>query len=192
MNFRKQAKIQITYLAASAYGAMFIGSSSPLGAKQIWKTVAPPRIRFFYWLVMHGRCWTAERRFRHGLQQSDTCIFCDQGSETMDHILLQCYFSREVWHVWLDKMHLQEIVIINDEQALQWWLRTRKLIPKPLRRGFDSLFFLIGWMLWKERNTRTFNRTAASAAQLVLRIHDEAQSWCVAGNKQLRGLLALL
>jgi hypothetical protein len=27
---------------------------------------------------------------------------------------------------------------------------------------------------------------------LVLRIHDEAQSWCVAGNKQLRGLLALL
>jgi hypothetical protein len=103
----------------------------------------------------------------------------------MDHILLQCYFSREVWH-------LQEIVIINDEPALQWWLWTRKLIPKPIRRGFDSLFFLIGSMLWKERNVRTFNRTAASAAQLVLRIHDEAQSWCVAGNKQLRGLLALL
>jgi hypothetical protein len=92
----------------------------------------------------------------------------------------------------LRAVELQEIVIINDEPVLQWWLRTRKLIPKPIRRGFDSLFFLIGWMLWKERNARTFNRTAASAAQLVLRIHDEAQSWCVAGNKQLRGLLALL
>jgi hypothetical protein len=56
-------------------------------------------------------------------------------SETMDHILLQCYFSREVWHVWLDRLHLQEIVIINDEPALQWWLWTRKLIPKPIRRG---------------------------------------------------------
>jgi hypothetical protein len=72
----------------------------------------------------------------------------------MDHILLQCYFSREVWH-------LQEIVIINDEPALQWWLWTRKLIPKPIRRGFDSLFFLIGSMLWKERNVRTFNREQA-------------------------------
>jgi hypothetical protein len=36
------------YLAASAYGAMFLGSSSPLGAKLIWKTSAPPRVKFFF------------------------------------------------------------------------------------------------------------------------------------------------
>jgi hypothetical protein len=29
------------YSAASAYGAMFLGSSQPLAAKQVWKTVAP-------------------------------------------------------------------------------------------------------------------------------------------------------
>jgi hypothetical protein len=44
------------YSAASAYGAMFLGSSSPLGVRQIWKTSAPPRVRFFFWLVMHDRC----------------------------------------------------------------------------------------------------------------------------------------
>lgn len=55
------------YSASSAYGAMFIGSSRSLGAKQIWKTAAPPRVRFFFWLIMHERCWTAERRCRHGL-----------------------------------------------------------------------------------------------------------------------------
>lgn len=44
------------YSAASTYGAMFLGSSTPLGAKQIWKTSAPPRVRFFFWLLMHGRC----------------------------------------------------------------------------------------------------------------------------------------
>jgi len=25
------------------------------------------------------------------------------------------------------------------------------------RKGFDSLFFLVEWRLWKERNRRTFN-----------------------------------
>lgn len=74
---------------------ILLGSSTPIGAKQVWKTAAPPRVRFFFWLVMHGRCWTAERRFRHGLQDSPVCIMCDQQDETMDHILLGCSFSRE-------------------------------------------------------------------------------------------------
>lgn len=37
-----------SYSAASTYGAMFFGSSRPLGAKEIWKTSALPRVRFFF------------------------------------------------------------------------------------------------------------------------------------------------
>ena len=44
------------YSAASAYGAMFIGSTSPLGAKLIWETRAPPKVRFFFWLALHRCC----------------------------------------------------------------------------------------------------------------------------------------
>jgi hypothetical protein len=29
---------------------------------------ASPKVRFFFWLALHGRCWTANRRMRHGLQ----------------------------------------------------------------------------------------------------------------------------
>jgi hypothetical protein len=60
------------YSAASAYGAMFLGSTPVFGAKQVWKTADPPRVRFFFWLAVHNRCWTGARRFRHGLQDSDT------------------------------------------------------------------------------------------------------------------------
>lgn len=106
-------------LSPSAYGAMFFGSSTPLGAKQIWKTSAPPRVRFFFWLVMHKRCWTAEtKRHRHGLQDSETCVICDQAPETMNHLLLGCVFSREVWGIWLRKLHLHDLVVVQEEQAL--------------------------------------------------------------------------
>ena len=43
------------YSASSAYGTMFVGSSRPLGVKLIWKTSAPPRVKFFFWLAMQGR-----------------------------------------------------------------------------------------------------------------------------------------
>lgn len=84
------------YSASSAYGAMFFGSSRPLGAKELWKTAMPPHVKHFFWLVLHERCWTANRRYRHGLQDSDICIFCDQASEMMDHIILGCVYNREV------------------------------------------------------------------------------------------------
>jgi hypothetical protein len=77
-------------------------------------------------LVMHGRCRTADRRFRLGLQDSNTCIICDQGAETMDHVLLGCSLSREVWDYWLRKLHLQYDIAVEDLPVIQWWLRSRK------------------------------------------------------------------
>lgn len=190
--FRCRLTEDQNYSAALAYGAMFLGSSMPVGAKHIWKTTAPPRVRFFFWLVMHGRCWTADRRFRHGLQPSNICIMCEQGVETMDHILLGCPFSREVWFIWLSKLHLHANVIIDDGPALRWWLLVRKPVPKVLRKGFDSLVFLIGWMLWKERNARTFNAMSSTAPQLAADIQEQADLWCAAGCRQLRTLLVTL
>ena len=168
------------YSAASAYGAMFLGSTIPLGAKQIWKTAAPPRVRFFFWLVLHGRCWTADRRFRHGLQPTDTCILCDQESETIDHILLGCVFSREVWHRCLRWAQLDGLNLNPAGNAIPWWLAARKLIPQHRRKGFDSLFFLVGWRLWKERNKRTFDDVPTNALQLASQIQEEAELWCLA------------
>ena len=70
----------------------------------------------------------------------------------MDRIIIGCVYSREVWSILLSKLHLQEVVLVQEENVLQWWLRNRKLVDKQVRKGFDSLFFLIRWTLLKERN----------------------------------------
>ena len=108
----------------------------------------------------------------------------------MDHILLGCVFSRQMWHICLLRLQLQEVIVMDQENVMQWWLRTRKLVPKPLRRGFDSFFFLVGWSLWKERNARTFDRRTATALDLAASIFSEAACWLTAGNRHLGPLLA--
>ena len=177
------------YSASSAYGAMFIGCSRPVGARQLWKTSAPPRVRLFFWLVMHGKCWTAHRRWRHGLQDDCTCILCDQEDETMDHLLLGCVFSREVWQLCLAAFFLQGLIVVRECSAMLWWMDSRKGLPKVLRRAFDSLFFLVGWFLWKERNARTFGETPRSPALLLQAILDEAEFWIAAGFRRLSALV---
>jgi hypothetical protein len=176
------------YSASSAYGAMFIGCSRPLGARQLWKTSAPPRVKLFYWLVMHGKCWTAHRRWRHGLQDSSSCIICEQAAETMEHIILGCVFSREVWSSCLRSFRLHDLVIVQESAIMEWWIFSRKQLPKSIRRGFDSLFFLMGWALWKERNARTFCATSRSPSQLVHDIKEEINLWIAAGYRHLGAL----
>lgn len=133
-------------------------------------------------LVMNGRCWTAQRQRRHGLQDSDASIFCNQASESMDHILLGCVYSREVWAASLRWLCLDNLVQVAEANAMT---ATRKLLPKSLRRGFDSFFMLIGWFLWKERNARTFERVASSVQPVLCKLADEAKLWILAGNKHL-------
>ena len=110
----------------------------------------------------------------------------------MDHIILGCVYSREVWSMLLTRLHLQEVVLVHEEDVIVWWLRNRKLVAKQVRKGLDSLFFLVGWRLWKERNARTFNGVSTDAGGLASAILGEAEEWCLAGFKHLLSLLTLL
>jgi len=115
------------------------------------KTRAPGKCKFFMWLVLHDRCWTAIRRKLHGLQNDDTCVLCCQLSETIDHLLIGCSFSREVWFKALQWMRWEAVAPTTQTAGLaDWWTTARKIIPKDERRCFDTLLILICWLLWKE------------------------------------------
>lgn len=78
------------YSASSAYRAMFYGSVKLRGATQLWKAPAPSKVKIFFWLAIHERCWTASRRKKRGLQDCDLCALCHQAPATMNHLLSAC------------------------------------------------------------------------------------------------------
>uniref|UniRef100_A0A453MXX7 Reverse transcriptase zinc-binding domain-containing protein n=1 Tax=Aegilops tauschii subsp. strangulata TaxID=200361 RepID=A0A453MXX7_AEGTS len=78
-----------SYTAKSWYKATFQGSIHSVSWKFIWKSWAPPWVRFFHWLADQDRCWTADRLARRGLQHHDPCLLCCQDPETVDHLLLR-------------------------------------------------------------------------------------------------------
>jgi hypothetical protein len=155
-------------------------------------------IYIFYRKASSQLLWRSRRRpsfregsNRHGLQESNICIICDQAVETMDHIILGYVFSREVWASCMRRFRPQDQVLVQESDIMQWWTDSRRCLPKSIRRGFDSLFFLVGWTLWKERNARTFNGTPRSVAQLLQVIEDEITMWTTAGCRHLGALDSL-
>lgn len=171
-------------------GRCFFGSTKLRGARQLWKASAPPKVKFFFWLAIHNRCWTAARRKKRGLQDCDLCALCHQAPETMNHLLTDCVYTREVWARLRAAISLPQPALA-ETTAVDQWLGERKLIPKHLRRGFDALFLLVSWMIWKERNSRIFEWSATMPAWLPPKIFEHGNAWIAAGFKRIAPLSLL-
>ena len=64
--FRWSLEANHQYSARSAYRAFFEGKVEMAGAQQIWRSRAPNKCKFFLWLALRKRCWTADRLGRRG------------------------------------------------------------------------------------------------------------------------------
>lgn len=174
-----------TYSASSAYRVFFVGMSSLLGAKHIWKAAVPPKVKFFFLLALHGRLWTADRHMRHSLQQSALCALCGQEPETTDHLLLNCVYSRKVWFRLLNSVGRQHWAPNGDETLAVWWQQQRSNAPSALRKSFDSALMLVAWSFWKERNRRVFDGAHRLPHRLHQLVIEEADAWIGAGFSAL-------
>jgi len=131
------------YSASSAYRAFFSRSSSLLGAKELWQTKAPPKVKFFGWLALHGHIWTVERRMRHGLQDSDTCVLYMQASETVGHLFFGCVLARQLWFRLLQPLGLAALTPDREVGLDDWWLELHCRLDPSARPIFDSCLQLV-------------------------------------------------
>jgi hypothetical protein len=88
---------------------------------------------------------------------------------------------REVWVRLLARVGLQHLAPESITTLADWWLQTRRDIPDSHRRAFDSLVLLVAWVIWKERNARTFRSTARTSSQVIDAVTDELNTLVTAG-----------
>lgn len=108
------------------------------------------------------------------------CYLSDQSSETIDHILYTCPFTREVWYHLCQA--LEHPLPGEKQSVLAWWSSLRSSWQGNSRKGFDSLFALTSCSMWKERNARCFRD---AATKLLMMIKAETEQWANAGSKDL-------
>lgn len=51
--------------------------------KQIWRSWAPSKCRFFLWLVAQNKCWTTDHLAKRGMNHPVRCPLFDQDFETI-------------------------------------------------------------------------------------------------------------
>jgi hypothetical protein len=144
------------YTNKSAYNAFFLLYVIFAPWKKTLKTWAHLQCKFFIWLAIKNRVWTADRLLKHWLPHPSVCLLCDQEDESTQHILVSCVFSRETWTKILSFVGLQAATPQTERFFAHWWGCVVNRVPKEKRKGFNSLVILVAWTIWKHRNTYIF------------------------------------
>ncbi|WVZ94091.1 hypothetical protein U9M48_040028 [Paspalum notatum var. saurae] len=163
------------YSCKSAYQSFFLGTVKFGPWKRIWKSWAPLR------------CNPSPR----GLPHPNVCPLCDQEQETVQHLLVSCVFTRQVWTLILNALGLPDLVPQPDGRRFSsWWSGAVSRAPKELKKGLNSLIILVAWEVWKHRNACVFEEFRPCVSVICQEIEKEGSLWCLAGNSALSSLRA--
>lgn len=116
------------YSSRSAYQAFFIGSVKFSCDDQAWRAWAPLKYKFFVWLALNNRCWTVERLHRRGLPHHHLCVLCSQEEESINQLLIQCSFTRQIWYQALLWLRKQRLTPASGDNLCDWWLSLRSCL----------------------------------------------------------------
>ena len=182
------------YTARSAYRIQFLGMASSMTAKITWKTKAPPKCRFFTWLMLQNRIWTAARLMLRQWPNDYFCQLCVRNLETVSHLFQECGYSRSVWDKvgsWVSAAALRPTHWTQTEDLGQWYADMGNSGTRDARDGVRSMIMLTTWELWRERNNQVFHRSSRTLEQVFRAIQEEARTWIWAGNRGLEAGPAL-
>lgn len=171
------------FTAASAYRMMFQGAIPTSDKEIIWSAKAAPRAKSFAWILLRGKCLTADNLQRRQIPHDPACALCRGAPETAVHLVAACPFSAQVW---LKTAQSLGTPFSNLPMAAGNSLRSRfrnqtRSLPRAYRATWRATCLLVSWCIWKERNERIFHSKASTTDQVHSRILDEARPWLQAG-----------
>jgi hypothetical protein len=177
--------------AKSAYDITFCGSTIFRPFEKVWKSWTLAKCKFFIWLVLEDRCWTADHLEMSGLSYLAACLLCDQEDENINHLLVSCVFSRQFWFHLLQQLGLAGLCPSPSEDNLdEWWSSSINQVDGPRKIDFNSLVILGAWAIWRHRNDCVFKGISHNLSSVLGLAEDDLNLWCMARAKGLSVLTA--
>jgi hypothetical protein len=132
--------------------------------KSIWKPKVPSRVSFFVWVASLGKILTADNLRTWNIILVSWCCLCKADGETVDHLLLHCAFSKEVWDMVFVMFGVSWTMPRTVRGLLACWqgssgkhrhIEIWRCVPHCLM-----------WCIWRERNLRSFEGDEQTVADL--------------------------
>jgi hypothetical protein len=146
--------------------------------KSIWRVKAPPRVAFFMWTATWGRILTCDNLKRKGFVLASWCCMCKNTEETVDHLLIHCWFARQLWIFVFQSVGINWVLPHHvPEMLFGWW----NWFGKRSSGVWNLIPSCLMWTIWRERNKRTFENMETPLAKTIelffVTLFDWSRAW---------------
>ena len=146
----------------SYYNNIRGASASNFPWKGVWKVKIPKTLAFFVWTAFHGQILTLDNLMLRGRILVNWCCMCHCNEETVNHLLLHCPVAHSLWVYMFQIFRIQWVMPGSMESLVYCW-----------SFGWENLIHIwnmvpswLMWIVWMERNRRSFEDTEKSLVQL--------------------------
>jgi hypothetical protein len=138
----------------------------------MWENHAPPRDRFFAWLMSRSRVPSRSSLLRKKVLTAAeaVCPMCREPLETANHIFFECDLSRRFWDT------VGFVYPIDADVRLLHTYGAPPGVPAGTEITFQLLCL---WNLWKHRNAAAFREQRPCLPLLLKAYRDDARLWRV-------------
>ncbi|OVA17172.1 Reverse transcriptase zinc-binding domain [Macleaya cordata] len=152
----------------SCYAAIHKGGIENFYHNSIWDTLIPTKISFFIWLVHHNSAPTQDILAKKGMIIVNRCYLCRSDGESVNHMLLHCPFTREIWTSFLVEFGIswafqKEVKYVFAEGVTKCFSEKGSVL-------WRLLPFAVCWIVWRERNERCFNVNEKEIERLIIEV----------------------
>ncbi|KAJ0567858.1 putative RNA-directed DNA polymerase [Helianthus annuus] len=139
-----------------------------------WNSWVTKKCSMFVWRAIVEKIPSAEALRNRGMNIQDiTCKICGESEENAVHILLRCNFAKRVWR---EVSNWTKTPMVNVEgnltEVLQAFLEIQR--SRDVRKCLHAIAVQSMWMLWINRNDRTFAGRNRSVQMLLEEIKDSS------------------
>ncbi|XP_039123372.1 uncharacterized protein LOC120259989 [Dioscorea cayenensis subsp. rotundata] len=149
-----------------------------------WRGGWPKKINLFNWLAWKNKILSLENLTvrRCNRLPTDTCVLCHAGSESCDHLFIDCSYTKQVWEHFIRLLHFPSA----PTSLKDLWGHWRTGLANKKRIFGDLVAKAIVWNICLARNDCIFNDNVLHINSLILKIARMIMSWCSSVSEGLR------
>ncbi|KAL6506024.1 hypothetical protein OROHE_022743 [Orobanche hederae] len=147
----------------------------------ILNSCATPRAKFILWLALHRRLATKDRLQVFGVNIDETCVFCHQDRETIDHLLFNCSITKSVWSQLLCWLGIPRQTGCWDQEVRVLSRATKG--KSAMARVLKVMIAETVYAVWRERNRHIFQGDQVNVQRVVRQVVYVTSCRCLCNPK---------
>lgn len=134
-------------------------STSSIKWHKLWKLCIPPKMKIFFWRLLHSALPYNMNLQRRGITLPANCSTCEN-SEDLFHVFIGCAWATVAWFT----SPLGFKPPFSHTAALQHWLQTQL---EAATEEALALIISVCWGIWAHRNNTIFNKKSISPQEAM-------------------------